>query len=78
MLKLNKKKSYSFFVFLVIFLIFLKIDFRYKTDWTCCSDDFDYFSHAESLLIDFDFDYSNQLYGFEGERYLYNGKNAPI
>ena len=78
MFKLNKKKSFSFFVFLIIFLVFLKIDFRYKTDWTCCSDDFDYFSHAESLIIDFDFDYSNQLSGFEGERYLYNDKNAPI
>ena len=50
-LKNRIKKPINFFIFAVIFLLFLTIDFRYKTDWTCCSDDFDYFSHAETLII---------------------------
>tara|TARA_B100000035_G_scaffold299204_1_gene293681 strand:+ start:539 stop:2128 length:1590 start_codon:yes stop_codon:yes gene_type:complete len=78
MFKNRIHKPISFFIFAVIFLLFLTIDFRYKTDWTCCSDDFDYFSHSETLIIDWDFDYTNQLEGFEEKRFYNNGKSAPI
>ena len=78
MFKKHINKPLNFFIFALIFLLFLTIDFRYKTDWTCCSDDFDYFSHAETLIIDWDFDYTNQLEGHEQSRYYYKGKSAPI
>ena len=34
--------------------------------------------HAETIVEDFDFDYSNQLYGHEEDRYYKNNKSAPI
>ncbi len=62
----------------MIILSVLKIDFRFKDDITCCSDDFDYFIHAETIVEDFDFDYSNQLEGLEDARFYKNDKSAPI
>jgi len=64
----RKKYTYIFMLFFII-LIFTKIDFRLKTDITCCGDDFDYFIHAETIAEDFDFDYSNQLEGVEKARH---------
>ena len=71
-----KSKRLIFFLGLLIFLIFLKIDFRITNDLNCCSDDFDYFSHAETISEDLDFDYSNQL--IDKSRYYRNNKNAPF
>ena len=56
----------------------LKVDFRFSTEINCCSDDFDYFIHAETIVEDFDFDYSNQLLGVEKARFFKNNKSAPI
>jgi hypothetical protein len=73
----NLRKKYTTILFLLfIVLLFTKIDFRLKTDITCCSDDFDYFIHAETIVEDFDFDYSNQLEGFENKRFN-KSKLAP-
>ena len=63
---------------LIIILLVIKVDFRLESDIYCCSDDFDYFSHAETIALDFDFDYSNQLEGYEKARYYKNDKIAPI
>lgn len=65
------------FLFLII-LLFIKVDFRLETDVYCCSDDFDYYIHAETIALDFDLDYSNQLVGFEDARFFKNGISAPI
>jgi len=62
----------------LIILSILKIDFRFKDEITCCSDDFDYFIHSETIVEDFDFNYSNQLEGLEDERFYKNDKSAPI
>ena len=70
--------KYKFLIFVLIILSILKIDFRFRDEITCCSDDFDYFIHAETIVEDFDFDYSNQLEGLETERYYKNNKSAPI
>lgn len=70
--------KYKFLIFVLIILSILKIDFRFKDDITCCSDDFDYFIHAETIVEDFDFDYSNQLEGLEKARFYKNNKPAPI
>jgi len=73
----NLRKKYTTILFLLfIVLLFTKIDFRLKTDITCCSDDFDYFIHAETIVEDFDFNYSNQLEGFENKRFN-KSKPAP-
>lgn len=66
-------------VFLVFFLLllFLKTDYRLVDGIYCCKDDHDYFAHAETISIDFDFDYSNQFKGNEDSRFYYNGKSAP-
>lgn len=71
-----KSKKIFFLLGFLIFLIFLKIDFRITNDLVCCSDDYDYFSHAETISEDFDFDYTNQLP--DKSRYYRNNKNAPF
>ena len=72
---MKSKKTFYLLGFL-IFLIFLKIDFRITNDLVCCNDDYDYFSHAETISEDFDFDYTNQLP--DKSRYYRNNKNAPF
>ena len=56
---------------------FFKIDFRFEEGIFCCGDDYDYYSHAETISQDFDFDYSNQLKGYEERRFNLDGKIAP-
>ena len=72
---INKKSTVFFLV--ILFLLLLRSDFRFIEKPLCCGDDHDYYSHAESLVIDYDFDYSNQLEGFEEKRYNQNNKIAP-
>ena len=60
-----------------IVLLFFKIDFRFAEGIYCCGDDYDYFSHAQTLAEDFDLDYTNQLKGYEETRFNLNGKIAP-
>ena len=71
-----KSKKLLFFYILVLFLLFLKIDFRITNDLKCCGDDYDYFSHAVTIGEDFDFDYSNQLPN--KSRFFRNNKDAPF
>ncbi len=61
----------------ILFLVFFKIDFRFEEGIYCCGDDYDYYAHAETIAQDFDFDYSNQLKGYEERRFNLNGKIAP-
>ena len=70
------KLSNLFYLFL--FLLFLKIDFRFAEDIFCCGDDHDYLLHAKTLALDFDLDYSNQLKGIEDRRFSNQGFIAPI
>jgi len=65
-------------IIFLILMLFLKTDFRLEQDIYCCGDDHDYYSHAETISIDLDFDYSNQLLGYESARYFKNNKIAPI
>ena len=72
-MKINKKILY--FLFLFLLLLFIKVDFRIINQLQCCQDDFDYYSHALTIVQDFDFDYSNQ---FDSKKRFYdNGKIAP-
>ena len=75
-MKTINRKGIVFFL-VILFLILLRSDFRFIEKPLCCGDDHDYYSHAESLVIDYDFDYSNQLEGFEEKRYNQNNKIAP-
>ena len=48
---MTKKYPYLlFFIALMLILFFLKIDYRYKADWTCCSDEFDYYAHIKTII----------------------------
>ena len=58
-------------------MLFLKIDFRFQETVFCCGDDHDYYMHAETIAIDFDLDYSNQLKGYETRRFNVNNNIAP-
>jgi len=77
MKNLIKNKNFLSLVLLLFFLLLLKIDYRFIEQWNCCQDDHDYFMHAETIAIDFDLDYSNQLEGNEDKRFNNNGKIAP-
>ena len=74
---IKEKNFFSVILVLTFFLLLFKIDYRFVESIFCCQDDHDYFMHAETLVIDFDFDYSNQLEGFENKRFNYEGKLAP-
>ena len=77
---MKNKKLKKIFIVLFYFLLpllFLKIDYRFIETFNCCQDDHDYYSHAETIAIDFDLNYDNQFVGFETERYNNNGKIAP-
>ena len=71
------KKYYIFIIIFICFSILLKVDFRLQDDVYCCGDDSDYFMHTETIVEDFDFDYTNQLGVYEKARY-YKEKSAPI
>ena len=73
-----KSKFLYGFTFLLILLLFMKIDYRFQDSIFCCSDDFDYLIHAETITEDFDLDYSNQLKNIEDKRFNKNNKVAPI
>ena len=75
----NKKfeKLSMLFIFFFIFIAF-KTDYRIINEILCCGDDFDYYSHAYTIAVDFDFDYSNQLIEGHSETFFYNGKIAPL
>ncbi len=73
-----KNKYLTFLIVLFSLLLFLKIDFRYQTDWLCCSDEFDYYSHIKTVVNDQDFDYENQFGVYKETRNTINGKPAPL
>ena len=74
-MQLNKK-IYFILLFFVLLVVF-KMDYRYLNELRCCGDDFDYYSHAYTIGVDFDFDYSNQLVADHPLTMNFNGKIAP-
>ena len=74
----SKNKLLQFILLLVILSLFFRIDYRFKTTVECCSDDYDYFAHAETIALDRDFDYSNQITNDHPFYYLYSNKRAPV
>ena len=72
-----KKNTFIYLFVTIILLLFLKIDFRFQDTIYCCGDDHDYYIHAETIAVDFDLDYSNQLKGYETRRFNVNDKIAP-
>jgi len=61
---------------ILFLLLFLKIDYRFISEITCCGDDFDYFIHAKTIALDNDFDYSNNLIN-DSYFYKYGNVIAP-
>ena len=64
----------------LIFLLFfslVKTDYRLVDEIDCCGDGFEYFVHAQTIAIDRDFDYSNQIIDTSKARFTYNNKIAP-
>ena len=63
---------------LSIFLLSLRIDYRFIETINCCGDDHTYFVHAETIAEDFDLDYSNQMNFVEGKVIMSENKIVPI
>ena len=74
----TKKNIVSLAIIFLILSLFFRVDFRFKTTVECCSDDYDYFSHAQTIAIDYDFDYSNQLPETHPYVYKNNFKITPV
>ena len=74
----SSKFNYFYFIIFFIFLsILFKVDYRYINELSCCGDDFDYYSHALTIAVDHDFDYSNQL-TINSASFFIDGKIAPL
>jgi len=77
-MKLVKKSDNLIVLILILFfLLSLKVDFRFQDTVYCCGDDHDYYTHAETIAVDKDLDYSNQLVGLESQSFTRNNKIAP-
>ncbi|GIR19777.1 hypothetical protein CM15mP35_00380 [bacterium] len=74
---MKTKKIFNNILFYSFISLFLKIDFRFENSVNCCGDDHDYYIHSETIALDRDLDYTNQLKGNEDKRFNVNGKIAP-
>ena len=72
-----KNRFIQILILATLILLFLKIDFRFQDSVYCCGDDHDYYMHAETIAVDFDLDYTNQMEGIETRRFYNEGKFAP-
>tara|TARA_B100001250_G_scaffold169750_1_gene146221 strand:- start:53796 stop:55376 length:1581 start_codon:yes stop_codon:yes gene_type:complete len=75
-MKLLKNKWIIVLVLTIILLLFLRVDFRFKYEVQCCSDDYSYYMHASTIALDFDLNYSNQPPA--DWYYSKNNKTTPI
>jgi hypothetical protein len=76
MRNLRQKKYLLGFLIFIVLTMFFRTDFRFKNTIECCSDDYDYYVHAETIALDFDLDYSNQ--NIRSWNYNLYGKSTPI
>lgn len=74
----DKKQFFKILMLFIVISLFFRIDFRFKTSVECCSDDYDYYAHAETIALDQDFDYSNQLPDLHPFTYENEGKRSPV
>ena len=72
------KSKYKLVFFFLFFLLFVKTDYRFVNSIGCCGDDYDYYAHAETIAIDFDFDYSNQIPEYSKFYFTNEEKVAPV
>ena len=73
-----KKQKVFYFLIFIFFLLLIKTDYRIASGVNCCGDDFDYYIHAQTLAIDYDFDYSNQIPNYSKFYYTNGSKIAPV
>ena len=71
-------RSFITLFLLILFLLSLRVDYRFVETINCCGDDHTYFVHAETIAEDFDLDYSNQMNFVEGKTIIVNEKVVPI
>lgn len=78
-MKNSKSLKFTLFLFLLsIFLLSLRVDYRFIESINCCGDDHTYFVHAETLAEDFDLDYTNQMNFVEGKVISIGKRVVPI
>ena len=81
---MKKRRSFSrgtiIFLFTILFLSFVKIDFRLNEITNgLISDDSAYYYHAQTIGVDNDLDYANQLEGTDKRNLnLENNKPVPV
>lgn len=75
-MKLRRNKILQLILIVVVLLLFLRIDYRFKNNIECCSDEYDYFIHASTIVEDFDFDYTNQ--NLRDFKYINGSITAPV
>ena len=75
-MKLRSIKILQFILIVLVLLLFLRVDYRFKNNIECCSDEYDYFIHASTIVEDFDFDYSNQ--DLRDFKFINGSISAPV
>lgn len=78
-MSLKNKKIISIFLSSLFLLLLLKVDYRFKEiNSGGAQDDSSYYYHAQTVAIDFDLDYRNQLNGNFQDAYIRkDGKPVP-
>ena len=75
-MKLRRIKILQSILIVIVLLLFLRVDYRFKNNIECCSDEYDYFIHATTIVEDFDFDYSNQ--DLRDFKFINGSISAPV
>ena len=74
----DKKQFFTYIILTLVILLFIKVDYRFKEIFPGGSqDDSVYFYHTETLAIDFDLDYTNQLDGNLRDAFI-RDDNKPV
>ena len=74
----DRKQFFTYIILTLVILLFIKVDYRFKEIFPGGSqDDSVYFYHTQTLAIDFDLDYTNQLDGNLRDAFIRND-NKPV
>lgn len=74
----ERKQFFTYIILTLVILLFIKVDYRFKEIFPGGSqDDSVYFYHTQTLAIDFDLDYTNQLDGNLRDAFIRND-NKPV
>ena len=74
----KKNKIFKYLILSFLIILCFKVDYRFKEVLSGGSqDDSSYYYHVQTIAVDFDLDYKNQLNGNLKDAYIKEG-NKPV